>query len=165
MTEHHRRPTGDPQGTTQLCFVALLCLTLFDPGDCSPRGTSVHGDTPGKNTGVSCHVLLRGIFPTQLSNLVSCTAVDSLPSEPPGKPMNTGAGSRSLSPGDLSHPGIEPRSPALQADSGHPASNWRILRCGPGCLIPKRIHESAKSKSWFSTIKLLLLACSQMLHC
>ena len=65
MTEHHRRPTGDPQGTTQLCFVALLCLTLFDPGDCSPRGTSVHGDTPGKNTGVSCHVLLRGIFPTR----------------------------------------------------------------------------------------------------
>ena len=39
---------------------------------------------------------------------------DSLPSEPPGKPMNTEVGSRSLSPGDLSHPEIEPGFPALQ---------------------------------------------------
>ena len=37
--------------------------------DCSPPGFSVHGDSPGKNTGVSCHALLRGIFPTQGSNL------------------------------------------------------------------------------------------------
>ena len=71
---------------------------------------------------------------------------DTLPSEPPGKPMNTGVGSRSLSPGDLSHPGIEPGSPALQADSGHPASKRQILRCGPGCLIPKHVHASAKLK-------------------
>ena len=28
-------------------------------------GSSVHGDSPGKNTGVGCHVLLQGIFPTQ----------------------------------------------------------------------------------------------------
>ena len=34
----------------------------------SPPGTSVHGDYPGKNTGVGCHALLRGIFPTQGSN-------------------------------------------------------------------------------------------------
>ena len=36
--------------------------------------------------------------------------------------------------------GIEPGSPALQADSVHPASKRQILRCGPGCLIPKHIH-------------------------
>ena len=29
-------------------------------------GTSVHGDSPGKNTGVGFHVLLQGIFPSQL---------------------------------------------------------------------------------------------------
>ena len=29
----------------------------------SPPGSSVHGDTPGKNTGVCCHDLLQGIFP------------------------------------------------------------------------------------------------------
>ena len=32
--------------------------------DCSPPGSSVHGDSPGKNTGVACHALLQGIFPT-----------------------------------------------------------------------------------------------------
>ena len=38
------------------------------PMDCSPPGSSVHGDSPGKNTGVGCHALLQGIFPTQKSN-------------------------------------------------------------------------------------------------
>ena len=33
--------------------------------DCSPPGSSVHGDSPGKNTGVGCYALLQGIFPTQ----------------------------------------------------------------------------------------------------
>ena len=32
------------------------CPTLCDPVDCSPPGSSVYGDSPGKNTGVSCHV-------------------------------------------------------------------------------------------------------------
>ena len=40
----------------------------FDPMDCSPPGSSVHGDSPGKNTGGRCHALLQGIFPTQGSN-------------------------------------------------------------------------------------------------
>ena len=40
------------------------CLTLWDPMDYSPPGSSVHGDSPGKNTGVDCHFLLQGIFPT-----------------------------------------------------------------------------------------------------
>ena len=41
------------------------CPTLCDPMDCSPPDSSVHGDSPGKNTGVACHALLQGIFPTQ----------------------------------------------------------------------------------------------------
>ena len=39
--------------------------TLCDPVDCSPPGSSVHGDSPGKNSGVGCNALLQGIFPTQ----------------------------------------------------------------------------------------------------
>ena len=48
--------------------VTQLCLILCDPVDCSPPGSSVHGDSPGKNTGVGCHFLLQGIFLTQVSN-------------------------------------------------------------------------------------------------
>ena len=36
--------------------------------DCSRLGSSLHGDSPGKNAGVGCHALLHGIFPTQGSN-------------------------------------------------------------------------------------------------
>ena len=36
--------------------------------DCSPPGSSIHGDSPGKNTGVGCQAFLQGIFPTQESN-------------------------------------------------------------------------------------------------
>ena len=48
-----------------LCLVAQSYLTVCDPIDCSLSGSSVHGDSPGKNTGVGCHALLQGIFPTQ----------------------------------------------------------------------------------------------------
>ena len=50
-----------------------LCLTLCDPMDFSPPGSSVHG----KNTGVGCHALLQwylldpGIKPTSLMSPAS----------------------------------------------------------------------------------------------
>ena len=43
-----------------LWVVAQSCPTLCDPMICSPSGSSVHGDSPGKNTGVGCHALLQG---------------------------------------------------------------------------------------------------------
>ena len=55
--------------------------------DSSP-GFSVHGDSPGKNAGVGCHVLLQGIFPAQGSNPhLLHWQVGSLPLAPPGKPQ------------------------------------------------------------------------------
>ena len=45
-----------------LCLVVHLCLTLCNPVDYSPPGFSVHGDSPGKNTGVGCHALLQWIY-------------------------------------------------------------------------------------------------------
>ena len=36
---------------------------------CSWSGSSVHGNSPSKNTGVGCHFFFQGIFPTQGSNL------------------------------------------------------------------------------------------------
>ena len=67
-----------------------LCPILCNPMDCSPPGSFVHGDSPGKNTGGGCHVL-QGIFPTQGLNLqLLCLLhwqAGSLPLAPPGKPL------------------------------------------------------------------------------
>ena len=61
------------------------CLTLCDPVDCSPPSSSAHG----KNTGVGCHALLQGIFPTQGLNLhllhLRHWRAGSLPLAPPGR--------------------------------------------------------------------------------
>ena len=48
-----------------LCLVTQWCPTLCDPMDCCLPGAFVHGDSPGKNTGVGSHAFLQGIFPTQ----------------------------------------------------------------------------------------------------
>ena len=54
---------------TNVCSAqSLRYLTLCDPLDCSPPGSSVHGDSPGKNTGVGFHFLLQEIFLTLGSN-------------------------------------------------------------------------------------------------
>ena len=55
-------------GKSMKVQVSQLCLTLCDPLDCSPPASSIHGIFPDKNTGVGCHFLLQGIFPTQGSN-------------------------------------------------------------------------------------------------
>ena len=64
--------------------------TLCDPIGCSPPGSSVHGDSPGKNTGVRCYALLQEIFPTQGSKphllCLLYWQAGSLPLELPGKP-------------------------------------------------------------------------------
>ena len=48
--------------------VTHLCLTLCDPLDYSLPGSSVHGISQEKNTGVGCHFLFQGTFPTLGSN-------------------------------------------------------------------------------------------------
>ena len=46
----------------------LICAVVSDslwPHGLYLPGSSVHEDSPGKNTGVGCHALLQGIFPIQ----------------------------------------------------------------------------------------------------
>ena len=69
-----------------LVLVTQSCLTVCDPMDCSPPGSSVHE-----------------IFSRQ-----GYWSVLPFPS-----------------PGDLPNPGIEPRSPALQADSLPTELQWK----------------------------------------
>ena len=49
-----------------------VCLSRAVVSLCDPHGLTrllCQWDSPGKNTGVGCHSLLQGIFPTQGSNL------------------------------------------------------------------------------------------------
>ena len=63
--------------------------SLCHPMDCSPPGSSVHAESPGKNTAVRCQALLQGIFLTQgwTTPLRPPTwQAGSLRLLPPGKP-------------------------------------------------------------------------------
>ena len=48
-----------------MCLATQSCPTLCNPTDCNLPASSVRWDSQGKNTGVGCHALLQGIFPTQ----------------------------------------------------------------------------------------------------
>ena len=65
-------------------YIVIQYIKSFicDPTDCSPPDSSLHGDSPDKNTGMSCHALLQVIFPTQVSHIAGRFF---LPSEPPGE--------------------------------------------------------------------------------
>ena len=63
-------------------------------------------DSPGKSTGVGCHFLFQGIFPTQGYEPRSpALQADALPSEPPGNSQAGGGGEGSpQAQGRLPHP-------------------------------------------------------------
>ena len=87
---------------------------------------------PGKNTGVGCHFLLQGIFPTQGWNpcLFHCQA-DSFTTVPPGK-ANTHQCSNSSSASDLLWD-LEPVTSTLWASVSSPikgdfSTSWECCR-------------------------------------
>ena len=55
-----------------VCVCSQSCLTLCDPIECSPLGSSVHEIFQAWNTGAGCHFHLQGIFPTQGLNPCLC---------------------------------------------------------------------------------------------
>ena len=74
-----------------LCLASQSCPTLCDPMDCSPPGSSVHGWRFSRQeywSGLPCpppgDLPNPGIEPRSPE-----LQADSLPSEPPGKPMST----------------------------------------------------------------------------
>ena len=79
----------------EICVCGLSRSVTSDslqPCGCGPPGSSVHGDSPGKKTGVGCIALLQGIFPTHgldpnpgTERRFPVLQAYSLQSEPPGK--------------------------------------------------------------------------------
>ena len=66
--------TGDRKQGGVLCLITQSSPTLWDPMDCSLQGSSVHGDSPGKNIGVSCHAFSRVSSQPRDWTQVPCTA-------------------------------------------------------------------------------------------
>ena len=88
-----------------------------------PHGRYSPWNSPGQNTGVGSLSLLQGIFPTQGLNpgLPHCRWFFT--SWATREAQESWSGWPIPSPEDLPDPGIEPGSPALQADS-FPAELW-----------------------------------------
>ena len=59
---------SQPRCTSRARSVTQPCLTL-GPHALEPARLLCPWDSPGKSTGVGCHALLQGIFPTQGLNL------------------------------------------------------------------------------------------------
>ena len=70
--------------------VAQLCLTLCNPMDCNPPGSSIHGILQARTWKWTACFLLQGIFPTEGVNQCPLSLLhwqaDSLPTAAPGKP-------------------------------------------------------------------------------
>ena len=72
-----------------LCQCSVMSDSLQPHGQW-PATVLCPWNFPGRNTGVGCHFLLQGIFPTQGLNLhLLHWWVDSLPLAPSGKPLHT----------------------------------------------------------------------------
>ena len=79
-------------GVLCACVLSLFaCIWLSATLWALPTRLLCPWDSPGKNTGVGCHSLLQGIFPTQGSNThLLCLLhwqAGSLPLASPGKPF------------------------------------------------------------------------------
>ena len=91
-----RDPTWGPGiestrvSTTGTCSVAQWCLTLSTPWAVAHQAPLSMG-FPGKNTGVGCHFLLQGIFPTWgLNPHLLHWQANSVPLSLLGSPLITG---------------------------------------------------------------------------
>ena len=68
------------------CFlVAKLCLTFFDPMDCSPPGSSVHGIILARILECLAISFSRGSSWLRNRTHISCTASRFFTTKPPGK--------------------------------------------------------------------------------
>ena len=90
-----------------------LCLTLCNPMNCSPPGSSVPGILQARKLELVAMPSSGGSSQPRDWTQVSPLQADSLPYEPPGKPKNTGVGSLSV----------------LQGNFLNQESNWGLPHC------------------------------------
>ena len=148
-----------------------LCLTLCNPMDCSPPGSSAYGIIQGKNPGVGSHALLQGILLTTEIKPVSLCFLHwqagSLPLALPGKPQVSLCVSRSVVSNSFCPHGLQPtrllcpwNSPGKNTEMGcHSLLQGIFLTQGlnPGLLYCRQIlyHLSHQGSSsiWLPIFK------------
>ena len=99
----------------RVCLVAQLCLTLYDPMDCSLPGSSVHGDLQARILEWVAMPSSRGSSYSRDQTQVSCIAGGFFTIWATREAQEYWSRYPILSPGYLPDPGIKPESPALQA--------------------------------------------------
>ena len=100
----------------------------------SPPGCSVHGDSPKKEYWSELPQPPAGDFPNPgMEPRSSALKADSLPTEPPGKPKNTGVGSISLILQGIS----QPRNwTGVSCIAGRLLTSWAIREALPVPFAP-----------------------------
>ena len=123
-----------------------LCLILCDPMDCSVPGSSVHGISQDKNTGVGCHFLLQGgdipdpgietAPPASPTLQADCLLLHHLGS--PKGPSQFSSVTQSCPtlchPMDCSRPGLPVHHQLPEFESLMPSSH--LILCCPLLLLP-----------------------------
>ena len=79
---NNNKPTGEE------IEVAQSCLTLCDPVDCSPPGSSIHGIHQARILERVAISFSRGLPNPGIKLRSPTLQADALTSEPPGKPSN-----------------------------------------------------------------------------
>ena len=133
IARKERHKTLKQKPFSPMCYAQSLSLVL--PMDSGPSGSSIHGDSPGKNTGKGCRSLILGIFPTQGSNpsLPHCRWI-LYQLIHKGSPRILNWVAYIPSPVDLLDPGIELGSSSLQVDSLPAEPQGKPKNTGVGSL-------------------------------
>ena len=64
-----RKEMRGKMGQQTVCVLSHSVMSdSLGPHGLQPTGSSIHGDSSGKTTGIGCHALFQGIFPTQEQN-------------------------------------------------------------------------------------------------
>ena len=149
-----------------------LSLTLCDPHGLQPARLLCPWDFPGKNTGVDCHALLQGTFPTQGSNphllcLLHWQA-RPLPLARPGKPQFCAVGIHSFFLVEVTEHtnvrwlGSAVTSPEFSAVLGS-SQKFLTVSCFPSFTNHSPPKQSTDFQ-WYKEHKISHLPCSPLLQ-
>ena len=145
-----------------VCAQSLIYVWLWDPIDCSPPGSSVHGILKARILEWVAMPSSKGSSQPRGRTQVSCVAGGFFTIWATREAHEYWSGWPIPSPGDLPDPGIEPGSPALQVDSLPAATrkslsilSAKLLQSSPTLYDPMDCSPPGSSVHGISQAKIL----------